>query len=41
MTKKKIKEPQEIHIDYVASGFAASFRLSSPYEDYEKEKNVN
>lgn len=24
-------------IDYVASGFAASFRLASPYEDYEKE----
>lgn len=33
MTKKK----DEIIIDYVASGFAASFRLASPYEDYEKE----
>jgi len=33
MAKKK----DEIIIDYVASGFAASFRLASPYEDYEKE----
>ena len=27
---------QEIEIDYVASGFAASFRLASPYGDYEE-----
>jgi len=27
----------DLIIDYVASGFAASFRLASPYEDYEKE----
>lgn len=33
MSKKK----NDIIIDYVASGFAASFRLASPYLDYEKE----
>lgn len=35
MAKKK-KEEEEIIIDYVASGFAASFRLASPYPDYEE-----
>jgi hypothetical protein len=33
MAKKK---KPEIIIDYVASGFAASFRLASPYADYEE-----
>lgn len=34
MAKKK---QEEIVIDYVASGFAASFRLASPYADYEEK----
>ena len=29
-------EKNEILIDYVASGFASSFRLASPYPDYEE-----
>lgn len=36
MAKKK-KEKQDLIIDYVASGFAASFRLGTPYKDFEAE----